>query len=206
MQRGEISDAIQTAERQFFRQIFQCHLYHFRKRSLFSRADMDYHNDAQHDGHSIIEFFKNEDGYLLSHLLTIYLICLLFFLGVSIALGVSVMQMLDARYGWFSEAVEFATQAANTNGNLQEVIENENIAKQYFATAMSKMMPGGGYSIDGFQAIEPGMSVPHGIAKAPGYLARITVYIPVFRVPLIGEQHISVPMSYYALAKSQKTS
>ncbi|MCG9969881.1 hypothetical protein L9W92_17940 [Pelotomaculum terephthalicicum JT] len=99
--------------------------------------------------------------------------------------------------------MNYAASAANIDGNLEDVALNETKAKRYFEDTFDEMMESRIYTINSFQTVDTGDSVPHDItAKASGYVANITVEIPAVNVPLIGQQSVNVPMAYYAIVQS----
>jgi len=153
---------------------------------------------------AIYDVLTNEKGFIDTFLLTIYMIFFVTILAAGACIGVSVWRVANAEYMWFGEAMDFAARAANINGDLEEVTLNEDLARQYFDVEMDSLMPSGSYTIDSFQTVDTGDSVPHGTANGPGYLANITVEIPAVNVPLIGQQNLSVPMRYFAIAKSNQ--
>lgn len=147
----------------------------------------------------------DERGFLAMQFLVFYMIFLLTILGFIFSLGIGMWKNAAANYMWFSEALEFATQAANETGDIVEVKSNRIDAAKYFNQAMREFEVD--YNLISFDAVNKGDRVHRdGTAMAPGYMA--TIEVPVFkgRVPLIGEQEVIIPMRYFAVAKSKKIS
>lgn len=143
-----------------------------------------------------------EDGFIEIQILTTYFVFALTLLAFLLGLAFGVWKQAYAKYTWFSECLDFAAQAANTTGDIKEVRLNQNKARQYFIAAMKQTVKD--YTLTEFRAVAPGERVPNGVARAPGYVAGVTV--PVFegKVPLIGYQKVSIPMKYYAVVKSKQ--
>jgi hypothetical protein len=149
-----------------------------------------------------------EEGFIDTFILVIYFLFFLLILGMGIGIGASVLRMANAEYGWFSEAMDCATRAANINGeaNMDLIISNQNKARQYLISSLDRMMPGA-YTLDSFQSVDTGTSVPVShmgmvTTKGSGYWAKITVKINAVMVPFLGKQDISIPMTYFAILKS----
>lgn len=145
---------------------------------------------------------RNENGFIEIQLLATYMVFLLTIFCFIIGLGVGVWKQAEAKYLWFAEAMDFAAQAANMTGNIEEVMLNEGLAKQYFKLAMDEMLDD--YTLKSFSAVDTDYPVPGGTAQSPGYVATITV--PVFEgyVPLVGRQQVRIPMRYFAVVESSQ--
>jgi len=143
---------------------------------------------------------KNEDGFIETYVLTVYLIVILTIFAFILGLGVGMWKEASAKYMWFAEAMDFAAQAANKTGDLEEVVLNRDLARSYFVNTMDEMV--GEYRLDSFYAVGPGCPVPNGTARNPGYVATITVPVFEAKVPLIGTQQVKIPMRYFAVVKS----
>lgn len=143
---------------------------------------------------------KNEKGFIEIQMLLTYMVFTLTIFAFILGLAFGVWKQASAKYMYFAEAMDFAARAANITGDLEEVALNQGYAEQYFNMAMEEM--GSEYTLKRFYTVAPGQPVPRGVARAPGYVAEITV--PVFKgkVPLIGTQQVSIPMRYYAVVKS----
>lgn len=162
---------------------------------------------------------KNEGGFIALHLLTIMLVAVLTVFSVISATAFGAKKNATATYMWFGEAMEFAAQAASyLEGEPDDVALYTPRAEQYFIIAFSQMTktdysgftftPQSGSSFPGpiklitFQPVQPGYSVPGGIATKPGYVATIDAPVMAIKLPFIGQQNISVPMRYFAVVKS----
>lgn len=137
-----------------------------------------------------------------TYILAVYFAFALTVFAFLFGVGFGAWKDARAKYGYFAEAVEFAARAANVTGDVEEVVENEGRARQYFQAAMGEMV--GRYRLDEFRAVGPGEAVPGGRARAPGYLAQVTVPVFAGRVPLVGDRSVEVPMRYFAVAKSRE--
>ena len=122
-------------------------------------------------------------------------------------------------YQWVGEAITFAAQAANQDGNLSLAASREKDALQWFGYSFSQItdttynghsfIPRGQSIYPGpiqlvsFSYIPPGYPVPDGIASQPGYLAVLDVPVIGGELPFVGSQYVTVPMRYFGVIKSQ---
>lgn len=143
---------------------------------------------------------REEQGFAETFLLAAYLVFALTMMSFLIGLGLGMWKQAQTRYGWFTEAIQFAAQAANMTGDTQEVRLNSGLARQYLVAAMDAMV--GNYRLDEFRPVAPGEPVPGGRAEAPGYLARVTLPVFAGQVPWVGQQYVQVPMRYFAVVRS----
>lgn len=143
---------------------------------------------------------RNEKGFIEIQILLTYMVFILTIFTFILGLAFGVWKEASAKYMYFAESMDFASRAANITGELDEVMLNQNRARQYFSNAMQ--LTGGDYALKSFYTVAPGQAVPRGTARAPGYVAEIIV--PVFnaQVPLIGRQWVNIPMRYYAVVES----
>lgn len=141
-----------------------------------------------------------ERGFIEVQILATYAVFVLTLFAFLLGLAFGVWKQASAKYMWFAEALDFAAQAANMTGDIKEVALNQDKARLYFTAAMDETVKD--YTLTEFRTVFPGDRVPNGIARAPGYVASITV--PVFegRVPLVGVRQVRIPMKYYAVVKS----
>jgi hypothetical protein len=146
---------------------------------------------------------KDQGGFIETFILSAYVVVFITILAFIMGLGFGVSKQAHAKYGYLGESMTFAASAANMTGGIGGVKENETMAKMLFKAAMEEMEMGN-YTLKSFNAVEPGDSVPGGIAKEPGFVAEIIMPISVVNVPLIGEQSVKVPMAYFAVAKSEQ--
>jgi len=140
----------------------------------------------------------------------------------SILIGVAFSARKNAvmTYQWFGEAINFAAQAANRDGDLSLASSRTSDARQWFGYSFSRMTgttfsgysfkPGGQSIYPGpirlisFTYTPPGHPVPGGgTAKQPGYTAVIKVPVVGGNFPFIGPQYVAVPMKCFGVIKSQ---
>lgn len=161
-------------------------------------ADAVYSHDSR--SKTLFQVLKKEKGFIEVQILATYAVFVLTLFAFLLGLAFGVWKQASAKYMWFAEDLDFAAQAANMTGNIREVALNQNKAKLYFTAAMNETVKD--YTLIEFRTVFPGDPVPNGTARAPGYVAGVTV--PVFngRVPLIGVQQVRIPMRYYAVVKS----
>lgn len=144
---------------------------------------------------------QDEEGFMETYILAVFLVFSLTFFAFLLGTGMGMQKNAQARYSWFTEALDFATRAANRTGStLGEVRLNEDTARTYFTAAMNEMRS---YNLQEFRTVAPGTAVPGGIASGPGYLARVKVPVFEAKVPLVGRQRVEIPMSYFSVVQSQ---
>lgn len=138
--------------------------------------------------------------------LLIFVIFMLTMMGGLFIFSIGTMKNATANYTWFMEAVEYATHAANEDGvlgNYKEVKSNEKEAKKFFAHALTEFEMADRVKINSFKTVNKGATVHKGIkAMGPGYFAEIEVKVLDAHVPLVGQQELWIPMSYYAVVNT----
>lgn len=151
---------------------------------------------------------KDQRGFLSTRLITIMLVIVLFTSSILAGVAFAARKKAVMTYGWYTEAMDFAAQAANQDGDMSKVALRTSSAQWYFQHAFAKMTAEekypGSFTTERFQAAFPGQPVPGGIAQAPGYVSEITVPVLGGDLPFIGPQYITVPMRYFAVVKSQR--
>lgn len=172
---------------------------------------------ANNSGYSIVSgslcrkgmgLLKNQQGFIALHMLTIMLVIIFSVASFLTGMAFSARKNAVMTYGWFVEAMDFAAQAANQDGDITKVSLNTDTAKRYFQQSLNSMTAQANYpgkiTVNKFNTVSPGQAIPGGTATAPGYLAEISVPVLGGDVPFIGPQYITVPMRYFAVVKSQR--
>ena len=143
-------------------------------------------------------------------MMLIFLVFLLTIIGGLFIFAIGTMKNANANYTWFIEAVEYSAHAANETvfidsytGNVTDIKLNEREARKYFEHALKEFDMN--YKIKSFQTVNKGATVHKGTkAMAPGYFAEIEVKVLDAHVPLIGQQELWIPMTYYAVVQSKR--
>ncbi len=155
-----------------------------------------------------LALLKNQRGFIAIHMTTIMLVIIFSVASLLTGMAFSARKNAVMTYGWFAEAMDFAAQAANQDGDISKVDLNASAANRYFQQSLNSMTAQAKYpgkiTVNKFKSVSPGQTVPGGTAKAPGYQAEITVPVLGGDVPFIGPQYITVPMRYYAVVKSYR--
>lgn len=169
----------------------------------------------------LLDVLKCQHGFISVQMLLIALVVVLVVTSVIMGTAFAAKKNANATYMWFGEAMEFGAQASNMDGNLDNVVTNTPIAKQFFIQGFSDItkttFTGSGFSpnagspypssivLNDFRPIVPGDRLPNGaVANQFGYLAEIVVPVLATEVPFIGQQTLDVPMRYFAVVKSQQ--
>lgn len=169
----------------------------------------------------LVYLIKREDGFIDDVLIGWASIFMLIMLIVILSNIFVARQKAVATHMWFGEAMKFAAQAANQDGDIDMVALRRTDAEKFFKNVFAQMVEGtlsseaitpsddnyfpGSITIINFETVSPGDSVPGGTARQPGYMADINV--PVFKgnFPFVGEKLFIVPMKYYAVVNSSQS-
>ncbi|MBO8128241.1 MAG: hypothetical protein H0Z39_03455 [Peptococcaceae bacterium] len=161
---------------------------------------------------------RDQRGSLTLTLVPIFLMIALMVFFIVIGTAFGARKVAYCTYQWFGEAMDFAAMDANQDGDLSQVALRTPTAQTAFTRVFAEMtgteyingsfIPQGQspypgpITLDSFEPVQPGDPIPYGTARQPGYVAVITV--PVFgdEYPFIGEQYVTVPMRYFAVARS----
>ena len=154
------------------------------------------------------------------HLFAIMLVIILTVSSVLVGVAFSARKNAVMTYQWFGEAMNFAAQAGNQDGNLSLAASRTHDAWQWFGYAFGQMTEtnfnGNSFTPNGnsiylgpiiltsFNYTPPGQPVPGGgTAGQPGYTATIEVPVVGGDLPFIGPQYVTVPMKCFGVIKSQ---
>ncbi|MEG6617493.1 hypothetical protein V6C27_13855 [Peptococcaceae bacterium 1198_IL3148] len=169
----------------------------------------------------VLPNLKKEDGFIEIPVLGMAIILIFLVIIMVMALVYGIQTKLVTTYDWFGEAMNYAAQASNMDGDVSMVALRTAETKQYFKSAFADMIEGsvsgdsfipnnynyypGNIEIKSFESVVPGDPVPGGTANQPGYMAVIEV--PVFndKIPFNDKQYVSKQMRYFAVVKSTTT-
>ncbi len=175
---------------------------------------------AKLGGKRLVSVGKSEKGLAEDVIINWGLIFVLVLFLFVLTIGYVCRDKAVATYMYFGEAMDFASSAANQDGDIHMValnrVDSERFFKHVFAAMVSgtvngnTIIPGdtayypGQIRIKSFDNVSPGETIPGGIARQPGYIAEIEV--PLFKgdVPLIGERVITKSIKYFAVVKSSQ--
>ena len=167
-----------------------------------------------------MDILKNQRGGIASFLFVIMLV--LIFTTTTLLLGIVFGARKNATtvYTYFAEAMEFAAQAANYDGKIEQVVLRQNEARQYFEVTFARItntdhsnnlfIPHQStgslktIKLTSFTSIQAGQPIPGGTAQQPGYQATIKILIKIGGVPFVGDLDIEIPMRYFAVVKSKQ--
>lgn len=170
------------------------------------RAGLPQHDKLPDNKYKRLDILGEEGLAELPILSFAAILILMVFVSV-IATGFACRQKAVVAYMWFGEAMEYAAQAANMDGDTSMVELREDCARAYFFNRIEEFFDEWPYpyKVTSFYAVKGGDDVPGmGIARAPGYVAEMDVTVFSGYVPWVGTQTIDVPMRYYAIVKSTK--
>jgi hypothetical protein len=161
---------------------------------------------------------NREEGFITIPLLTIMFVIIFAVFAVLSGVAFGARKTAVATYQWFGEAMDFAAYAANREGVINNTSINADKGRKYFEVAFARMTnttlrgssfyPQGASPYPGpivlnsFTLVLPGMPVPYGIAREPGFMATISVPVWGGNLPFVGTQYLSVPMRYFAPVKT----
>lgn len=161
---------------------------------------------------------NQEEGFITIPLLTIMFVIIFAVFAVLSGVAFGARKTAVATYQWFGEAMDFAAYAANKEGVINNTPINADKGRRYFEVAFARMTnttlrgssfyPQGASPYPGpivlnsFTLVQPGMPVPYGIAREPGFMATINVPVWGGNLPFIGTQYLSVHMRYFAPVKT----
>jgi len=132
-------------------------------------------------------FLNDERGFLHIFLLCIMTIFLVVIFGMMMATFAGAEKEASTTYSWLIEAGDYAAHTAVMNGMTTANDENAPYVEQYFNTAFSNITQNTvSWTLTSF--------TPSG----QGYQIAISAPVFVGSFPLIGQQNINVPMSYFA--------
>jgi hypothetical protein len=165
-----------------------------------------------------VKIIRDQQGFIAVQLLSIFIVGILIIFSILMATAFGMRKQAVMTYDWFGESMNFAAAAANMDGDISQVTLSASDAKNQFIEAFSKITettyangkfnPVGNspykapIKLEGFVPVQPGVDVPGGIARQPGYMAVIKVPVFMGELPFIGKQHVIVPMRYFAVARS----
>jgi len=151
----------------------------------------------------LLNRLMHDEKGLMTFILCIYLVVFTTMLAFIMGIVFGTMKQAQAKYGFFSESMNFAAEAAGQMDPSGEL--NGELAEQYFYAAM-KEMGLKDYKLEDFEEVHKGEILPGGgsVAQAPGYIAVVDMPVSVVNVPLLGEKDVHIPMRYFAVAKTFK--
>ncbi|MTI82348.1 MAG: hypothetical protein FH756_00300 [Firmicutes bacterium] len=168
----------------------------------------------------VMVLLNDNRGFLASIPIAMFIVLIFSATAILTGLGFGAKSKSTAAFMWFGSTMDFAAQASNMSGGLNQPELNKNKAKAHFKYEFSQVtqttvsnnvfnpQPGspfpGPIILQEFKSVNTGDPVPGGEARQPGYIAKIEVPVLSANVPFVGNQYISTPMEYFAVVKSTK--
>jgi len=174
------------------------------------RADLSSANSKLLDVYSLI---KNNNGFIALHIFSIFLVAVLIFTTVLMGAAFGGRKMAVMTYDWFGESMNYSSSAAAMYGYDTASPISEPVARKIFELTFAEMTdttyssgsfkPNSGCPYPGAITLDRFEALSGYGAQEPGYIAEITVPVLGTKLPLIGEQYITVPMRYFSAGKNE---